>query len=337
MKPKDLGQVLNALIPTRTAIDIESAPGLGKSSIAYQAAASVYDGATVASAVGGFPQVPWFLPIRAVDRDPIDFRGVLYVKDGKSEWTVPDIIDKLTPDGGVICIEELPQAVPAVQCVLRELLLERAIAGHRIPDTWSVIATGNRQQDRAGAGRLLSHVASSVVVLELEASLDDWQAWAIEAGIQSEIRAFLRFKPDCLHQFEPGRKLNADPRAWERVSRIYSATPERLRGEVFGGCVGQAAAGAFLDFITLYAQLPDPDEVLKSPGTAPVPEEASVRWANGRSASPAAVYAARLPAEFAVKMFVDLAAVDPQVIASRTFVDWHTANPAVQAAFPTGG
>jgi len=328
MRPSDLSAALAAIIPTRQPCFVKAAPGVGKSSIAYQAAASLYNGATVASAVGGFPEVPWFLPIRAVDRDPIDFRGVLYVTDGRGQWTTPDLIERLVPEGGVLCIEELPQAVPAVQCVLRELLLERSIAGHRIPDTWSVLGTGNRQEDRAGAGRLLSHVASSVIMLNLEVDLDDWQRWALERGIKSEIRAFLRFKPDQLHSFDPGRELNADPRSWERLSNVFDAVPRRLWNEVFSGIVGPGPAGGLIDFVELYAKLPDPDAILKTPLTATVPTESSVCWAlsgaivercrNGTQALVKAAidYVTRMKAELAVKSVLDIMHLQPAIVSS---------------------
>lgn len=339
MRASELVAAMAAIVPTRQPVFVKGPPGVGKSSIVYQAAASIYNGSTVASAVGGFPPVPWFVPIRAVDRDPIDFRGVLYVTEGKGQWTTPDIVDRLGQDGGVICIEELPQAVPAVQCVLRELLLERSIAGHRIPDTWSVVATGNRQEDRAGAVRLLSHVASSVIVLNLDVNNEDWQRWALERGIKPEIRAYLRFKPDMLHSFDPGRELNADPRSWERVNNVLDRLPERLQYDVLSGTVGPGPAGGFCDFCKLYAKLPDPDTILNSPSSASVPAEASVCWAligalsdrcRGAAlgiAQAAVTYAARMLPEFATCLIRDVMAAQPASKSLPEIRNWVAANP----------
>jgi hypothetical protein len=346
MSPSELAAALAAIIPTRQPVFIKGQPAIGKSSIVYQAAAAIHDGSTVASAVGGFPRVPWFVPIRAVDRDPVDFRGVLYVTDGKARWTAPDLIEQLDPAGGVLCIEELPQAVPAVQCVLRETLLEHSIAGHRLPNTWSVVATGNRQEDRAGAGRLLSHVASSVIILELEPCLEDWQRWATERGIKTEIRGFLRFKPDMFHSFDPGRELNATPRGWERVSNLFDAVPDRLKQDVFSGTVGPGAAGGFIDFCAIYAKLPDPDVILANPNGATVPSEASVSWAligaigeRCRKApvplcAAAATYAARMKPEYATCLIRDVMAGQPAAGNLPEIRDWVRAHPHL---FGSGG
>jgi hypothetical protein len=234
--------------------------------------------------------------------------------------------------------------VPAVQCVLRELLLERSIAGHRIPDTWSVVATGNRQEDRAGAGRLLSHVASSVIMLNLDVDMEDWQRWAAERGIRSEIRSYLRFKPDMLHSFDPGRELNADPRGWERVHNVFDAVPERLRMDVFSGTVGPGPAGGLIDFCTLYAKLPDVDAILATPMAGSVPQEASVCWAligaisdRCRNAAisvakAAATYAARLKPEYACCLIRDIMAAQPQACALPEIADWVRANPHLFSA-----
>lgn len=338
MRASELKAAIAAVLPTHQPMFIKGAPGVGKSSIVYQAAAGIFNGSTVASAVGGFPIVPWFVPIRAVDRDPIDFRGVLYVSEGKGHWTTPDLIEKLVPEGGVLCIEELPQAVPAVQCVLRELLLERSIAGHRIPDTWSVVATGNRQEDRAGAGRLLSHVASSVIMLNLDVDMDDWQSWAIQRGIRPEIRSYLRFKPDMLHSFDPGRELNADPRGWERVHNVFDAVPDRLRMDVFSGTVGPGPAGGLIDFCAMHAKLPDVDTILANPTAGSVPQEASVCYAligaisdRCRNASlsvakAAAVYGARLKPEYTVCLMMDIIVAQPESVGLPEFDKWVSQN-----------
>src|SRR3990167_2511379 len=105
---------------------IKGKPGVGKSSIVYQAAAAIHNGATAASAVGGFPQVPWFIAFPSMDRDPSDVGG-LYGMNATGKWVrqPSDLWEGMVanPDGGVLCIEELPQATSLMQCALRELLL----------------------------------------------------------------------------------------------------------------------------------------------------------------------------------------------------------------------
>lgn len=339
MKPSELLPTLQALIPTKQSILLKGPPGTGKSSIVWQAASAIWNGATTASTVGGLPDVDWFNVIRATDRDPVDLRGIPYQENGCTLWAKPDLIAALTKSpAGVICIEELPQATPAVQCVLRELLLDRRIGGHKIPEDWCVIATGNRQEDRAGAGRLLSHVASSVIILDIEVSVDDWQNWALAAGIAPDIRAFIRFRPSLLWDFDPIRERNADPRAYERLSRVIDKVPQYAQLPVAAGCLGDGPAAEFLAFRQLYLQLPDPAVILANPTGTTVPTEPAVvyaligalteraRAATDKELGALAQFAGRLSGEFGTLLMRDSLAVNPRFATLPTTMAWIRAN-----------
>lgn len=329
MRPADVARALSAIIPTRQSALLLGPPGLGKSSLAYQAGSVIHNGEDFHSTVTGLPDVPWLVTIRALDRDPVDLRGLPFVKDGKTRWSEPELMSQLRPEGGIILIEELPQALPAVQCVLRELLLDHRIGGHRIPEKWTVVATGNRAADRAGAAKLLSHVASSVVVMELEPSLDDWQAWAIKASVPADVRSFLNFKPTALHDFDPARLVNTDPRGWERVGilsgGLEKAGADDLMLSVLSGAVTNGHAAEFIAFRKLFKQLPDPKAVLASPDTSSVPTDPAVLYAlsgalveairgkTGEKLLPGfAKYVSRMPHVFGILTFLDGIKVQPQ-------------------------
>jgi hypothetical protein len=319
---------LVAIIPTRQSVLFVGKPGGGKSSLVYQAASQIYNGPTYISTVTGLPDHPWWVVIRATDRDPVDLRGIPYVKDGQTYWSVPDLIRLLRPEGGVICIEELPQAMPAVQCVLRELLLDHRIGGVKIPDKWTVVATGNRVEDNAGARKLLSHVESSVVKIELATSNEDWQAWALQAGVSPEVRRFLEMRPELLDQFNPARSENNDPRAWERVSILAQAVPEDLMLPVLAGVVMPGSASEFIGFRRIYKDLPDLKEIFQSPEAADVSTDTSVNYALTGALIEAArpkkgklqelsnliTYADRLPEIFGILLMRDLLVVRPETL-----------------------
>ncbi len=340
MRPSDLSAALAALIPTRQPIFLSGPPGVGKSSLVYQAASAIYDGATLDSVVGGTPDVPWFVVVKAPDRDPVDLRGIPFVRDGATCWARPDLLDSMarSPAGGVLCIEELPQATAAVQCVLREILLDRRIGGHKIPDPWSVVATGNRQEDRAGATRLLSHVASACIQLPMEVSNEDWQTWALSAGIRPDIRSFLAFRPQLLHQFDPTRQLNPLPRTWEILSRVINCVADAHALPVATGCVGEGTAAEYLAFRRVWQQLPDPKTVLASADTCTIPTEPSVLYAltgalvecirtlTGAAQDKALAgivrLAGRLPKAFAVVLMRDSVAVAPRLLSLPVAGSW---------------
>jgi len=181
MRQSEIAQVLPALIPTRTPIVLTGPPGAAKTSLGRQAADKVFgDGTATYSTVGGgaLDEAPWWVVINSTEIDPVDTRGLPErLKGGITTWGLTDIIP--TKGRGVLCIEELPQAAPMVQHALRKLLLDRRLGKTKLGDGWSVIATGNRAEDRAGANRLLTTVTSSVVFLDVDIDKDDWLVWAI--------------------------------------------------------------------------------------------------------------------------------------------------------------
>lgn len=280
MKPSEIANAMAAIIPTRQSILVLGEPGIGKSSIAFQAAARIFNGGDFCSTVKGLPDVDWFVVEKAVDKDPVDIKGLPYTKDGHTHWSTPALLTRMRKsEHGVLVIDELPQALPAVQCTYSELLLDHRIGGEKIPDGWTIIATGNRQQDRAGAQKLLTHVADRVVKLEMEYSHEDWIGWALKAGIDHTVRSFINFKPGSLHKFDPSQLHNTTPRGWERVSILQAVVPDDLLISVLGGCVQPGHAAEYLAHREMAHKLPDPRKTLMEPLKGKVPEEASVLYA----------------------------------------------------------
>jgi hypothetical protein len=117
--------------------------------------------------------------------------------------------------------------------------------------------------------------------------------WAPKANIRPEIVAFLRFKPELLHQADTTSDANAwpTPRSWEMASSVLTGFASRRNGsaavgsseleaQLLEGTIGEAATIELVAFLRLFRQLPSVQEILLNPDTAPVPDEASARIAN---------------------------------------------------------
>lgn len=308
MRPSQLRAALAALLPTRQPIYLWGPPGVGKSSLVRQAAA--------ASDLD-------VIDVRAVLLDPVDLRGIPQVNgDHRAHWCVPDFLPR--SGRGVLFLDELAQAPPLVQSACLQLTLDRRIGEYVLPDGWSVVAASNRQEDRAGAHRLISPLLNRFIHLDLEVSLDDWQRWAIEAGIAPEVRSFLQFRPGLLFSFDAtaGARSFPTPRSWEFVSRVLPVTPEALLLSVVAGCVGEGPAAEFVGFCRVYRGLPNLDAVLASPDSVTVPTDPGVLYAlvgalaeRARSAKQQVLsalfrFAGRLPAEYGVLLARDIVAVN---------------------------
>jgi hypothetical protein len=271
--------------------------------------------------------------VRATLLDPVDLRGLPRLDGNTAVWCPPAF---LPVDGnGVLFLDELAQAAPLVQSACLQLTLDRRIGEYVLPENWSVVAASNRAEDRAGTHRLISPLLNRFVHLDLEVSNDDWQQWAVAKGIEPEVRAFLQYRPALLSQFEAATNPRAfpTPRSWHFVSDVLPKTPDHLSHPVIAGCVGEGPAAEFLAFVRLYRELPDLDQVLAKPDSAPVPREPAVLYAlvgslvercrEAKAPLPNfVVYAIRLPDEFAMLAMRDAIAVNPKLASLPNVQQW---------------
>ena len=82
----------------------------------------------------------------------------------------------------ILCLDDASQAGNDIQKVIANIQQERELHGVKLGKNVMIVSTGNRQQDRAGANRILSHLSDRETTIELDVSVDDWRKWAIAEG-----------------------------------------------------------------------------------------------------------------------------------------------------------
>jgi hypothetical protein len=242
----------------------------------------------------------------------------------------------------VFFLDDLGQAPPAVQAACMQLILARRINGHKVSPHVMFIGATNRKADKAHVSGILEPVKSRFVsILELEVDLENWVSWALKAGIETDIIAFIRFRPGLLHDFKPTSDITNSPcpRTWANLSRLMALNPPReAEFELAKGAVGEGAAGEYMAFRKIYKSLPNPDAVLLDPEKADVPEDPATLYALcgalSRRASQQTIerlvrYCNRLPAEFSVLLIRDSVRVDESIVNTRPFIEWASENSSV--------
>jgi MoxR-like ATPase len=147
--------------------------------------------------------------VRATLLDPVDLRGLPRLSNDSAVWCPPAFLPK--GGEGRLFLDELAQAAPLVQAACLQLTLDRRVGEYELPEGWAVVAASNRAEDRAGTHRLISPLLNRFVHLDLEVSAGDWQAWAVSANVAPEVRAFLRYRPGLLLQFDASTNSRAFP------------------------------------------------------------------------------------------------------------------------------
>ena len=320
MRATLLKETIKSLFPITRTLSIEGSPGGGKTTIVHEVAQEL-----------DIPCIERHMPTMLVE----DF-GILFPETDSNtlHYKLPDWfpVKGKAPEAGILLFDDRNQAGPDLQKVLANICQARTLHGVPMPDGWQVVSTGNRQSDRAGANRVLSHLRNRETVLELETHLDDWTSWAINHGVKPEVISFIRFRPGLLHDFDPQRDQNATPRAWvDGVSDVLGTVPSEAEFECFKGAVGEGAAAEFVGFVRIFRKLPNPDAILLNPQTADVPKDPATLYALSGALAQRATesnfervcqYSERMPPEFSVLTISYAARKNPDLANTQAFTKW---------------
>jgi hypothetical protein len=206
---------------------------------------------------------------------------------------------------GLLFLDELSTAPPAVQAALLRVVLERTVGDLQLPPDVSVVAAANPPEQAADGWDLSAPLANRLCHLQWEATPqsivdglaggwptpsvpllpDQWEAG--EPAIKALIAAFLRVRP-ALAIAPPANAADAgrgwpSPRTWEMAARLLTAADAaeatgEARSALVRGAVGDGAGTEFLVWLTAM-DLPDPEEVLADPAKFQLPERGDRAYA----------------------------------------------------------
>jgi len=269
--PAQLTELLKLYVPKQLPVLITGSPGIGKSDI-VEKVAQLTDHELLIS--------------HPVVEDPTDSKGLPFPSpDGQTAKFLPfgDLERALNARRPLIWfLDDLGQASPAVQAAKMQLLLARRIGEHTLPPNVTFLAATNRRTDNAGVSGILAPVVSRfATVVELTPTIDDWTAWAVDAGIPPALIAFLRFRPDLLSVQQTSRDIEntPSPRSWRFVAKTMPIVPKHLEHISYAGSVGAGAADEFVSFLQIFRELPSPDAILLNPDVAQIPTNLAALYA----------------------------------------------------------
>ena len=248
------------------------------------------------------------LPIEVIIasiREPSDFLG-LPVHDSSSRSTrfdPPSWAVRLAQAGrGILFIDEINTAPPAVQAALLRVVLERAVGELQLPDGVKMIAAANPPELSAGGWELSPPLANRFAHIRWELNPAEWVAefpsyWGnppqinvpepVWAQARTLIAAFIRVRPELLLQVpqHPQQLSQAwpSPRSWDNASRMLACIlqegqPPYEALDFIISCVGEGAAIEFATWIR-DIDLPDPETILSDPDKTPIPHRSDQVYA----------------------------------------------------------
>tara|TARA_R110000868_G_scaffold52904_2_gene166558 strand:- start:2162 stop:3202 length:1041 start_codon:yes stop_codon:yes gene_type:complete len=298
--------------------------GIGKTSIIYQIAEEISEAIKESFAVAELPLAQY---------SETDIAG----------WALPNAdrtaMVRVRPDWmptcgkGIAFMDEMGQALTPVANASRQVVNERRINVHHLPDGWFVVAAGNRHGDRAGTNAIPTHMKDCLLFLEVEPDVEDTVRYFNGIGADNRVGSYLRFRPEWLSKFERDADACPSPRSWERVASIinYNLGPLAM-SETISGMVGKAACVDFMTYLRSFSKMPTVDEVLADPDGTRVPDDMGAVYAlcgalasnmTDKNASAIFKYVSKLAdKEFIAFLVKDAVAREPSLKQNKSLRQW---------------
>lgn len=300
---------------------IKGPPGIGKTDLIHQLAAK-HD--------AQFQDVPLII------WDTVDMRGVPFVKDGKTHWALPSELP--TEGRGVLFFDEFTQAFQSLQNASSRIILARQLGEYKVPDGWFVVLASNREGDKAATHKMASFLNNRVSHYEIEPNLEEWRKWAMRAGINDKVIAFLSMRPNQLHDFEPDKPAFPSPRSWAFVSELLKNVDDKHVLPLAAATVGEGAACEFHAFWRSTAHVPKFEDIVKKPDTTPLPKDPAPNYAvavmiaqrmDTKNSADAWKYVARLPEEYSfLTLYLGMSRTDHRTVMNNGVINaWISKHP----------
>ncbi|MBP6764018.1 MAG: AAA family ATPase [Rubrivivax sp.] len=225
-------------VATTRPVFIWGPPGVGKSSLVEQFAASL--GLECVALLGS-------------QLAPEDLIGIPQIEGRVSRFYPPAMI--VREREFVLFIDELNIASAEIQKAFYSLILDQRIGEYRLPKGSVIIGAGNRAHDAALARQMPSALVNRMVHVHLRASHREWLDWAQANHIHPWVLDYVRARPTQLATELPPTKEEpfSTPRSWHCVSDALHAfgeqiAPEQLDALLFG-CLTREHAIGFKAFL----------------------------------------------------------------------------------------
>ncbi|MGW1187594.1 AAA family ATPase [Streptomyces sp. NPDC002559] len=243
--------------------------------------------------------------------EPSDFSGLPVIGDDPAEQGVPmappDWAVRLVKAGrGLLFLDELSTAPPAVQAALLRLVLERRVGALRLPSGVRIVAAANPRSSAADGWELSPPLANRFVHLQWthdhevvvrglggtwpRATLPRLDPGRLSQAVDFARRAvcgLLTARPALVHRLPSGETHRGgawpSPRSWDMTLRLIAfATAADSSRDVLSLLVrGTVGDGPGLELLAALDRmdLPDPETLLADPAGAELPERGDLRQA----------------------------------------------------------
>jgi hypothetical protein len=185
-------------------------------------------------------------------------------------------------DGWLLFLDEITSATKPVQAAAYKVVFDKMVGSHKLHPKVAIACAGNKMSDKAVVNQMSTALQSRLIHLELEASPQEWQEYAIAKRLDHRVTSFISYMPSKLMDFRPDHhdKTFPCPRTWEFVSKLIKGHDiNEEDGALLAGAIGEGVAVEFITFAKEFDRLPKIADIIADPENTPIPHELSTKYA----------------------------------------------------------
>lgn len=266
---KNIRETLNVHLATKHSFMLHGAPGVGKSQ-AIKDWCKENDYHLVTRMLSQMQPSDFIIP--HVDKE----RNV-------TRWALADWLADIPKDRpSVVFLDELPAAPHDVQISAYQILLDRELAGFKLPEQCLVVAAGNRVTDGAISSDIGTAAADRLTHFNVTVDAEEWLEWAESKKVHPYILTFIKLNyHELLDEDNHDDLVRVSPRSWAVCSDyLYEAERQGISPKatqyLLEGRLGQTHTATFLqtmkeikdlyeikDYIAALKDTKNPNRLLK--------------------------------------------------------------------------
>lgn len=215
-----------------------------------------------------------FIDVRLLLYSEVDLKGIPYPNSTNTYtiWLQNNILPQENRDGkvGILLLDEITSATKSVRTAAYQLLNERKLGEYSLPDGWIIVCLGNGENEGGDFEGMEGNFANRCSIFNVVANLEAWKAWAYKNNVNYLITAYLSWKPQDLHTFNPDSEtdiLFASPRSWKAVSDILNVHPYNKNDEINNlriiANLGSVVGNNFIAFCKYKESAIEPMEIIE--------------------------------------------------------------------------
>jgi len=255
-KAKEYIKSLVTLSGLNQSIYLEGPSGIGKSDIIKQLAIDLE---------------LELIDLRLGNQDIVSLSGigVPNLEDKTAYFTRPDFFP---PENSkikyLLFLDEFNHASKSVFSAAYQLVLERRMNDHILPENILIIAAGNSISDKGVAFSMPSPLVNRFLHINVVSSAESWLKYAESKDLDWKLRGLIKGNPSLLHKFDP--KSNEDnfptPRNWVQCNPFFDIKDETLRKTLLNGKLGYTTMVAVEQHLRLLEKLPNIKLIINGKG-----------------------------------------------------------------------